>query len=432
MERLHPPVLELARETLQHPHWALVERVAGSQCFQSSARLKEFLFYVADCALKGAPEDVTEQLIGIHVFQRPPGYNSSEDSIVRTHARYLRQRLSEYFSDEGAEEEIIISIPKGHYVPLFEPRVTKRAPTAIADSVTAPGMSPSVVVINSPAPISAAAKAKRLPVGRWFRPEFRLRWLGIAAAVILLAAGIGAVVHFLTKPDLVTKFWAPFLAHNSTLVIYSNEPFVGDSKTGLRYVTPSGSQQQPLPANYVDTYTGIGELTAVYDLTRLFDRHHASFMLKRSMLATWDEARQSNLIFLGSTAENPSLRALPATQDFRIMAGDGFAGIVNQHPLAGEPALWERPEHPLTMDYAILALLPGLQPGKKMLVCSGLTTMGTQATVEFVLHQETLALLLNRITDRNGNVHAFEAVLGTTIVGGVPVEPRLVTVHVHQ
>lgn len=214
-------------------------------------------------------------------------------------------------------------------------------------------------------------------------------------------------------------------------MIYSNEAFIGDSKTGLRYATPADLHQQSLPANYVDDYTGIGELTAVYDLARLFDRHHASFVLKRSLLATWDEARQSNLIFIGSTAENPSLRELPPTQDFTIMAGDGFAGVVNHHPLSGEPAVWERPEHPLTKDYAILALLPGLQSGKKMLVCSGLTTMGTQAAVEFVLRRETIEQLLSRITDRNGNIHPFEAVLETAIVGGVPIEPQLVTIHVH-
>src|SRR6202167_3456427 len=100
----------------------LVERVLSSNQFKASLRLREFLRYIADCAIKEAPESATEQQIGVHVFNRPPGYNSSEDSIVRTHARLLRQKLAEYFSTEGASEPLIIEVPKGHYLPLFRPR----------------------------------------------------------------------------------------------------------------------------------------------------------------------------------------------------------------------------------------------------------------------------------------------------------------------
>jgi hypothetical protein len=84
--------------------------------------LCEFLLYVTDCAVRNAPEEATEQQIGIHVFGRHAGYKSSEDSIVRTHARLLRQRLQEYFSTEGAEEALAVRIPKGHYLPVFEPK----------------------------------------------------------------------------------------------------------------------------------------------------------------------------------------------------------------------------------------------------------------------------------------------------------------------
>src|SRR5215813_3205271 len=105
--------------------WALIERIASSRFLKSSVRLREFLFYTADCAIREAPEDATEQQIGIRVFGRHPGYNSSEDSIVRTHARLLRQKLSAYFAEEGATEELLVEIPKGHYLPIFVPRKTE-------------------------------------------------------------------------------------------------------------------------------------------------------------------------------------------------------------------------------------------------------------------------------------------------------------------
>jgi hypothetical protein len=149
------------------------------------------------------------------------------------------------------------------------------------------------------------------------------------------------------------------------------------------------------------------------------------------MLVTWDEAKLNNLIFIGSVAENPSLRVLPSTPDFTMIAGNDYAGIVNHHPKPGEPAIYQRPEHPMTKDYAILALMPGLQPGRKMLVFSGLTTFGTQAAVEFACHRDTAEQLLAAATGPKGEIRPFEAVLETTIGGGVPLETRLVAIHPH-
>lgn len=112
------------------------------------------------------------------------------------------------------------------------------------------------------------------------------------------------------------------------------------------------------------------------------------------------------------------------------MATQDAAGIVNHHPQPGEPAIWIRPEHPLTKDYAIVALLPGIQPDLHMFVFSGLTTLGTQAAVEYASSPETAAELLRYITSE-GKVHNFEALLEVSINGGVPLQPKLFTIRVH-
>ena len=67
--------------------WELVQRVIDSPHLISSARLRDFLLHVTACAIRETPEEATEQQIGIQVFQRSPGFNSSEDSIVRSQAR---------------------------------------------------------------------------------------------------------------------------------------------------------------------------------------------------------------------------------------------------------------------------------------------------------------------------------------------------------
>ncbi len=409
-------VLELGKETLQHPHWALVERIAASQHFQSSARLKDFLLYVASCSLRGAPEEVSEHFIGVKVFHRSPGYNSAEDSIVRTHARLLRQKLADYFQNEGSREQTVIEIPKGHYLPVFRPRLPVVA-------------SHSASTISDDDPDTAKRRETRR------RPQFL-----VAAGVLLCLVGLGwwsarkwpgLRVHPGAVSSVVDKFWQPFFAESSSLVIYSNALFVGNSTDGLRYA-PDGTDANPAMAkNYVDTYTGVGELNSVYELTRLFDDHHASFTLKRSLFVTWDEAKQRNLIFIGSVAENPALRVMPNTMDFALTAGRGFSGIMNRAPRAGELPLYSRPEHPLTKDYAIVALLPGLEPGRRTLVFSGLMTFGTQAAVEFACRPESLEQLVHAASDSGGTFLPFEAVIETTLGGDVPLKSRLVAIHVH-
>jgi hypothetical protein len=260
--------------------------------------------------------------------------------------------------------------------------------------------------------------------------NWKMAWVLVPVFVI---AGI-LFWHPWNRPQIseapVDVFWRPFLTGEPPIVIFSNALFKGDSTNGLRYATPKGANetsQEP----YVDTYTGIGELASVYNLTRLFDDHRASFILKRSLLVTWDEAQLRNLIFIGSVAENPSLRVLPGTTDFTMVAAPNYAGVVNHNPKPGEPAVYTRPEQPLASDYAILALLPGMQSGKHILIFSGLTTFGTQAAVSYVCEPETAGELLKKITGPKGEIRPFEALLETTIGGGVPLQTHLVTIRVH-
>lgn len=407
---------EMNEKLLGDARWALVERIAASPHLKSSARLCEFLFYISSCAIREAPEEATEQQIGIRIFHRHPGYNNSEDSIVRTHARLLRQKLAAYFAEEGRDEKFVVEIPKGHYLPVFHPR--DEAPQAASVEI------PPVI-----APVAKEVGASAPRRRRW-KPGF-VSLMVVAVAACAFLAWHSWSRHVAAQSP-VDKFWQPFFSNNDPpLVIFSNALFVGNSTSGLRYAPQQVEPAAQATGDFVDTYTGIGELASVYTLTRLFDAHHAQFILKRSLLMTWDEAQTKNLIFIGSTAENPSLRVLPSTQDFTMVATPDSAGVVNHHPKPGEPAIYSRPEHPLKVDYAILALLPGVQPDKQALIFSGLTTFGTQAAVEYVCQPDTAAELLRRITDAKGRIHPFEAVLETTIGGGVPMETRLITIRVH-
>jgi hypothetical protein len=105
----------------------LVRRVASSTTFEKSPRLRAFFLHVCQCALDNRPEAATEQQIGILAYDRRPGYNPNEDNIVRSQARLLRMKLEHYFANEGKDEPVVITIPKGRYLPVFETRSEEAA-----------------------------------------------------------------------------------------------------------------------------------------------------------------------------------------------------------------------------------------------------------------------------------------------------------------
>lgn len=211
---------EISSKVMGDSRWALIERIAASQHLKASVRLCDFLFYVADCAIREVPEEATEQQIGIRIFHRHPGYNSSEDSIVRTHARLLRQKLAAYFAQEGIGEEIVVDIPKGHYLPVFHPR-----------SEQAAGASAESNLVAVPAPIAAEAAQRRVP-WKWIA-LFLILPISVACALLFWHPWTRA----LAKQSAVDSFWAPFFMDDPPLVIFSNAVFVGDSTNGLRYAT---------------------------------------------------------------------------------------------------------------------------------------------------------------------------------------------------
>src|SRR3984885_3825384 len=146
--------LEMNPAIVNDPRWELVERIVVSPSFIKSPRLCSFLTYICELTLQGRADEINELNIGESLFARAPNYDPSIDGIVRSHASRLRQRLEQYFSEEGAHETIRLLIPKGGYTPVFEPRPVpldeEIAPltspvTNVSSALAMPGAATSVI-----------------------------------------------------------------------------------------------------------------------------------------------------------------------------------------------------------------------------------------------------------------------------------------------
>src|SRR5215471_6894129 len=83
-----------------------LERLLENQHFYKSKRFPAFLRFVVAEALEGRAEGLKERTLGIEVFGKDPGYDTTEDPIVRVTAGEIRKRIAQYYQEPGHEKEI--------------------------------------------------------------------------------------------------------------------------------------------------------------------------------------------------------------------------------------------------------------------------------------------------------------------------------------
>src|SRR5205823_8939529 len=212
-------------------------------------------------------------------------------------------------------------------------------------------------------------------------------------------------------------------------VVFSNAEFVGRPETGMKYYDPESDPKDHI----LDHYTGVGEVLGIHELDHVFTVLNHGLRVKRGRLLSLDDAKNNDLIFVGSPSENLSLRDIPSTQDFVFRRADtparrGDLAIINVRPKSDEAKIYyASPSVPLADDYALVALVPGMNASRWVMLLAGTTTIGTQAAVEYVCRAKSIDELLRRLNrPAISDVGPFEAVLRVKVSRGVPVESQLV------
>jgi hypothetical protein len=397
---------------------AAVESIVKSHALHGSESLCKLLRYLAQHAVESPGAALKEYQIATEVFGRPADFDPHLDSIIRVQAGRLRIKLAEYYASEGADDPIVVEFPKGTYALTFHRRTV--APKPKLDAAPAPSppsrsvrnWAIAVVVLAALLAASAAALA-----GLWRSQRNSL-----------------AVVQQDTPaPQPIATFWKGFLSGSEEpWVIFSNAAFVGRPEVGMRYLNPLSDSR----AQVLDHYTGVGEVLGVHELDRVFHLLHREVRVKRGSLFSLDDAKNNNLIFVGSPAENLTLRDIPTVRQFvfqRLESGPHKGDLIihNTHPRSGELEDFQASPSgvPLTEDFSLIALVPGLNPSESVLILAGLTTIGTQAAVEYVCREDSLSKLLTQVRmNSGGTVQPFEAVLNVKVARGVPVESKIVAI----
>ncbi|MFY9562509.1 MAG: hypothetical protein WAQ52_19930 [Terriglobales bacterium] len=402
---------------------AEIDKITGSSVLHGSESLCKLLRYLSKHTLAKPGVHLKEYQIATEVFGRPADFDPQADSTIRVQAGRLRGKLSEYYSSEGAEDPIVVELPRGSYVLQFHHRSHGNGKGHGAADYE---------------PERSVASIARNRTGGW----------GIAIAVlsVLLTAALAMIVNLWSKnsetslasgeppaPAAFQVFWSPFVAGpEEPWVVFSNAAFIGRPETGMRYFD---SKRDPR-SHIWDHYTGVGEVLAVHELDQVFGALRHRIRVKRGSLFSLDDAKNNDLIFVGSPSENLTLLDIPGTREFvfqRVESGPrkGDLAVVNVHPGPGEEKAFLASPYssPLTEDYSVVALMPGLNSVRSVMILAGTTTFGTQAAVEFVSRQNSVQALLSRLSvSKAGEMVPFEALLHVKVTRGVPVETELLAV----
>jgi len=173
------PAAEISAESIR----AALEKILASPGFANAERISRFLRYTVEETLNGQTDKLKESLLGIDVFGRKPSYDPRVDAVVRTEAVKLRARLRDYYESEGREDQVVIDLPKGGYIPAFRHR-EKPSPEA-------------------PPPVIA-------------EPPRRHEWKP-AAATVLVVAILAASVYLISKRTRSAGASSPQLASIAVL-----------------------------------------------------------------------------------------------------------------------------------------------------------------------------------------------------------------------
>jgi len=396
------------------------EKLTNSHSLRGSESLCKLLRYLAEHSLDHPGVALKEYQIATEVLGRPVGFDPQSDSTVRVQAGRLRVKLTEYYTSEGPGDPIVVELPRGSYALTFHLR--------------APG---TEVPPAPPIILDAGAPRKQAP------PSIRGWAIAVLGLSVLLASFLVATAILLSQriksqsataqpiPPAYQIFWNRFVTSpQQPWVIFSNGSFVGRPETGMRYFNPATDTRSFI----LDHYTGVGEVLAIHQLDYVFGLFNRPIRVKRGALFSLDDAKNNDLIFVGSPSENLTLLDLPGTQEFvfqRLDSGPrkGDLAVLNVHPQPGEPRilLATPANQPTVEDYAVVSLLPGLDPSRSILILAGNSTFGTQAAVEYVCREGSLKELLQRLKVSSANdFKSFEALLRVKIAHGVPVVTELV------
>ncbi|WP_054311440.1 hypothetical protein [Mesorhizobium sp. 1M-11] len=190
------PAAPAVRETL--------DRLLASQTFGRSERARELLRYLVEREQAGEADKLKGFSIAVDVFGKDAGFDPSTDAVVRVQAGRLRELLDQYFSGEGAGEPIRIVIPRGSYIPSYEPNGVRIPSRQQPIEQQVPAVLEQVPATASAKPVSASDAQDLSGTTVILFKHLHAFWIAIALFFIIMITLMVLMLRQTYGPEVVS------------------------------------------------------------------------------------------------------------------------------------------------------------------------------------------------------------------------------------
>jgi hypothetical protein len=424
-----------------------LESILISPFFRTSNRSKQFLSYVVQHTLDGSHEPLKERTIGAKLFQRPAGYSTGDDPVVRVQAGEVRRRLEQYHHAALSQSPVRIELPVGSYAPEFRwaaPRLDEPAPVEqIPAERTEPEPAKGELTKTAQAPIAPidlVAKSSR----RFAQARLILGFT-VALAVALLAAFVYRAGN---GNPTVNQFWSPVLATTEPVLICLAKPTVFvPSRELLQKYSKSPSefttelQRLTLPApmqpqdklvwgdmvKYGDYGVAAGDAYAAVRLSALLGKMGKESQVRIGSHYSFADLRNSPAIVVGAFNNRWTMQ-MTSNLHFAFVEEDGKQMIREQGPAGRAWRAKFGPHDEVIEDFGIVTRLLNSKTGQFVVSTAGILSDGTQAAAELVSSSHYLEEAL-RTAGPGWAKKNLQFVVQTTVTDSVPGPPQTVAVY---
>jgi hypothetical protein len=419
-----------------------MDRLLSNKRFANAPMKRRFIQLICKAYLDGRADELNEYMIGCEVFGRNNSYNPALDPIVRVGAHELRKKLENYYKNEGKNDEILLDIPVGSYIPVF---IRRTRPPEAADPPKTDLPEPILFAASNnlrPAlfRIGAVFLILIIAILTYFNWELRKQikkesqpgkvagiysgiWGGLfkEAGPVLLVLGNSPVYRFGKPADPLSGPYTDLTTAESKVM---EEMFMRERLVIRNWSPPR------LLLSY-DEHTSIGETIGLFRIASLFNKMGKNVLLKQSRTVSAEEFKNHDAVLLGSGWVNEWLESVPVRKCFTYGAG---AAIINHNLPPGQKqkydARYDEETGRLIEDYAVITVKPGISERKTLIVLAGMHSAGTQAAAEFITDEQYLADLNQRLLQLNDTIpRYFQILLKVSVDNGTPTNISVVKVH---
>jgi hypothetical protein len=417
-----------------------LESILSSPFFRTSNRSKQFLSYVVQHTLDGNHEPLKERTIGAKLFQRPVGYATGDDPVVRVQAGEVRRRLEQYHHAALSQSPVRIELPVGSYAPEF-----RWAPGAPFPEEPAPEEPAPVIQIVSAAVVAggevASGEVVRQGV-RWLAPAMGL--------VLLLALAVLATGIYRTsgRRSALSEFWSPAQTTSGPVLICLAKPRVyrpspelyqkyaksqGEFTTEWQRLTQSPPLEPTTKLNwgdmveYTDYGVAAGDVYAALRLTAALARMGKESRVRIGTNYSFADLRNSPAIVVGAFNNRWTMQ-VTSNLHFAFAEENGKQ-MIREHGPSGRTWSARFGSHGETIeDFGVVTRLLNSQTGNFVVATAGLLADGTQAAAEFVSSPQYLEDAL-RTAQPDWMNKNLQFVVQTTVTDTIPGPPQVVAIY---